>query len=158
MMTLQQSHDVNSLNGTTADCDINEAQMLADTICDFNKTFKTEENFTNPWQQSCDTHEEDKEDCNHRTEEPFKDEEQHKQHVQQCTLEKGLKMCRKRGEDAALKEIGQPHDRACFEPTRVEDMTEEEKRQAQIELTHLMGKQDKSIKGRTFHNGKPMRE
>ena len=124
MMTSQQSHNVNSSNGTTTDCDINEAQTLADTICDFNETLKTEENFTNPWQQSCDTHEEDKEDCNDGMEEPFKDKEQHKQHAQQHTLEKGLQMCRKRGKDATLKEIGQPHNRACFEPMRVEDMTE----------------------------------
>ena len=51
----------------------------------------------------------------------------HEQHAQQCTLEKGLKKHGKRGEDAALKEMGQLHDRACFEPIRVEDMTPEEK-------------------------------
>ena len=47
----------------------------------------------------------------------FNDEEQHEQHAQQYTLEKGLKKCGKRGEDAALKEITQLHSRACFEPT-----------------------------------------
>ena len=37
-------------------------------------------------------------------------------------------------------------------------MTLEEKRQAQMALTHLTEKQDESIKGRTVHNGKPTRE
>ena len=46
----------------------------------------------------------------------FIEKELHKQHAQQCILEKGLKMHRKKGEDTVLKEIGQPHDRACFEP------------------------------------------
>ena len=64
----------------------------------------------------------------------------------------------KRGKDVALKEMGQLHDRACFEPMQVEDMPPEEKRQAQMALTHLTEKRDESIKGRTVHNGKPMRE
>ena len=37
-------------------------------------------------------------------------------------------------------------------------MTPEEKRQAQMALTHLTEKQDKSVKGRTVHNGTSMRE
>ena len=51
----------------------------------------------------------------------------HEQHAQQHIPEKGLKTFGKQGEDAAPKETGQPHDRACFEPIRVKDMTEEEK-------------------------------
>ena len=74
-----------------------ETQTLADVICDFNETFKTEENFTIPWEQSLT---EDKDKCGNKTEEPFKDKDQHEQHVQQCTPEKGLKVCEKRGEDA----------------------------------------------------------
>ena len=42
-------------------------------------------------------------------------------------LNKGLKKHSERGEDAMLKEITQLHDRACFEPIEVEDMTPEEK-------------------------------
>ena len=37
-------------------------------------------------------------------------------------------------------------------------MTAEEKRQAQVALTHLTEKRDETIKGRTVHNGKPTRE
>ena len=37
-------------------------------------------------------------------------------------------------------------------------MTEEEKQQAQITLTHLTEKQDKLTKGRTVCNGKPTRD
>ena len=54
-----------------------------------------------------------------------------------------------------LKEITQSHDRACFEPIEVEDETPEDKQQAQMALTHLTKKRDKSIKGQTVHNGKP---
>ena len=59
-----------------------------------------------------------------------------------------IKKHRKKGEDAASKEIGQLHNRACFEPMQVEDVTREEKQQAQTKLTHLTEKRDKSIKGR----------
>ena len=41
----------------------------------------------------------------------------------------------------------QLHDRACFEPINIEDMTPEEKQQAQMALTHLTEKRDKTIKG-----------
>ena len=61
-------------------------------------------------------------------------------------------------EDAVSKEMGQLHDQACFEPIKVKDMAVEERRQAQMALTHLTEKRDKSAKGRTLHNGKPMQE
>ena len=37
-------------------------------------------------------------------------------------------------------------------------MTQEEKRQAQMALTHSTEKRDSNIEGRTAHNGKPTRE
>ena len=138
MITLQQNHDINSLNGETNKCSMHEAQTLADVICDFNEMFKNEENFTSSWQQSYE--EEDHNEFSSEVNEPMKDEAVHEQHAQQHILEKGLKMHGKRGEDAVLEEMGQPHDRACFEPIGVEDMTEEEKRQAQMALTHLTEK------------------
>ena len=110
--SLQQHHNVNSLNGETLDHDMNEAQTLVDAMCDMNQTFRREENSVNPWQKSWTDYK--KENCE-------------QQHAQQCTLNKGVKKCSKRGEDAVLKEITQLHDRACFEPIRVEDMTPEEK-------------------------------
>ena len=58
----------------------------------------------------------DEDEFGSEAEEMFVDKERHEQHMQQCTLEKGLKTLRKKGEDATLKEIGQSHDRACFEP------------------------------------------
>ena len=57
-----------------------------------------------------------------------------------------------------FKKKTQPHDRACFEPIWVEDMTPEEKWQAQIAVTHLIKKQGKSIEERTVHKGKPTQE
>ena len=45
MIALQQSHNINSLNGGNPDCNVCEAQTLADATHDINKTFKTEENF-----------------------------------------------------------------------------------------------------------------
>ena len=62
----------------------------------------------------------------------------------------------KRGEDAVLKETTQSHDRACFKPIKVEDMTPEEKQQVQMALTHSTEKRDKTIEGQTqtVQNGK----
>ena len=37
MMALQQNHDINSLNGDTTNCNTNEAQALANLMCDFNE-------------------------------------------------------------------------------------------------------------------------
>ena len=101
---------------------------------------------------------EEDDDFSEEVNESFRDKTRHEQHAQQCTLEKGLRKFGKAGEDAVLKETGQLHDRQCFEPIRVEDMTAEEKCQAQMALTHLTEKSDKTIKGRTVHNGKPTRE
>ena len=92
MIALQQSHNVNSLNGDNLDYSVCEAQMLADAMCDFNETFKTEENFANSWQQSIDTGKEDKEEFSNKTNKLFNDKTKHEQHAQQHMLEKGLKM------------------------------------------------------------------
>ena len=108
MVTPQQNHNIDSLNGETNEHSMCEAQTLADAICDFNKTFKNEENFTSSWQQS---HEE--ENCNEFSNEVnklMKDNTMHEQHTQQCIPEKGLKTHGKQGEDAVLKETGQLHD------------------------------------------------
>ena len=51
MVISQQHHDIDSVS-VTMDCDANEAQMPADTMCDLNDTFGTEENFVNLWQSS----------------------------------------------------------------------------------------------------------
>ena len=92
-MTSQQNHNVNSLNGETNECSMHEAQTLADAICDFNETFKNEENFTSSWQQSYE--EEDHNEFSSEVNKLVKDKAVHEQHVQQCVLEKGLKTHRK---------------------------------------------------------------
>ena len=61
----------------------------------------------------------------------------HEQHAQQHALQKGLCMHGKKGEDTAVKEIMQLHNRVCFEPIKVKDMTPEEKQQVQTTLTHF---------------------
>ena len=61
MVTLQQQHNTNSVNGETMDCNTNEAQTLAEAMCDFNDTFASEENFIELWQKSHNIGDEDKE-------------------------------------------------------------------------------------------------
>ena len=90
MVTLQQNYNINSLNGETNECSMHEVQTLADVICDFNKTFKNEENFTSSWQQSYE--EENHNEFSNEVNELMKDKTMHEQCAQQCILEKGLKM------------------------------------------------------------------
>ena len=78
--------------------------------------------------------------------------------AQQYILQKGLKLFGKRGETAALKEVGQLHDRVCFKPLDVVTMTPEEKRKAQEAIMFLCEKRDLSVKARMVYNGKPTRE
>ena len=82
MMAPQQKHDINSLNRDTTNCNTNKAQMLANAMCDFNKTFKTEENFTNSRQQSVDVNEANEEESSEEMNKMFSDKEQHEQHAQ----------------------------------------------------------------------------
>ena len=56
------------------------------------------------------------------------------------------------------KEIGQPHDRECFDPMNIKDLMEKEKQQVQMALTHLTEKRDETIKVQTVCNGKPTGE
>ena len=55
MRTLMTTNDINSLNGDNLDYGMHEAQTLADTKCNFNDTFETEDNFTSLWQQSTES-------------------------------------------------------------------------------------------------------
>ena len=73
-----------------------EAQTLADAMCNFNETFETKDNFTNPWQQSACVNENKELEFSRETDELFNDEEQHEQCAQQCTSQKGLKKHGKR--------------------------------------------------------------
>ena len=51
---------------------------------------------------------------------------------QQYMLEKGLKKFGTEGIKSTEKEIGQLHDRNCFRPVHIKDMTQNEQRKAQI--------------------------
>ena len=63
-------------------------------------------------------------------------------------------MASQKGRDAAYKEMKQLHNRVAFEPVRVEDLTELEKRRAMESLIFLVEKRDTStIMGRVCANG-----
>ena len=80
------------------------------------------------------------------------------QFSQQYILEKGLKKFGDSGRKATVKEMRQLHDRHCFHPTLVKDLTNKERKKAQRALLYLTQKRDKTIKGRMVYNGKPTRE
>ena len=56
------------------------------------------------------------------------------------------------------KETGQLHDRGCFRPVRVAEMTQDEKRKAQVALAYLTEKSSGEVKGRVVYNGAPTRK
>ena len=59
------------------------------------------------------------------------------QYAQQYSFEKGLKMFKERGEEAAMTELDQLHRRVCFTPILVKELTAEEKCKAQLALMLL---------------------
>ena len=77
---------------------------------------------------------------------------------QQYMLQKGLKVFKEPGAKAASAELKQQHDRVCFRPIKIADMSEEERRKAQEALMFLTEKRTGEIKGRMVYNGKPTRE
>ena len=78
--------------------------------------------------------------------------------AQQYMLEKGLKKFGDKGEQATYKEVEQLHKRTCFTPVSIKDMTESERKKAQLALTFLTEKRDGTVKSRTVYNGKNTRE
>ena len=78
--------------------------------------------------------------------------------AQQYLLNKGLKVFGESGRKAAMKEIGQLHDRVAFAPRDPATLTEEQMRKAQVALMFLTEKRDGTKKGRMVFNGKPTRE
>jgi hypothetical protein len=77
---------------------------------------------------------------------------------QQYIVHKGLKIFGDRGRAAAKKEMAQLHDRQCFYPIDIAELTPTEKRKAQESLMFLTEKRDKTVQARTVYNGKPTRE
>jgi hypothetical protein len=51
--------------------------------------------------------------------------------AQQYLLNKGLKIFRQKGRDASKKEMDQLHQRSCFTPKSIAEMTQMERRKAQ---------------------------
>jgi hypothetical protein len=78
--------------------------------------------------------------------------------AQQYLLNKGLKIFGQKGRDASKKEMDQLHQRSCFTPKSIADMTQIERRKAQQAMIFLGEKQCGTIKGRMVYNGKPTRE
>ena len=62
------------------------------------------------------------------------------------------------GKKAAHKEMDQLHQRNCFYPMAIADLTPDEHRKAVEALMFLTEKRDGTIKGRMVYNGKPTRE
>ena len=57
-----------------------------------------------------------------------------------------------------VKEVRQMHNRKCFEPTLVSDLSATERKKAQRAMMHLTEKRDRSVKGEMVCNGAPTRE
>lgn len=77
---------------------------------------------------------------------------------QQYIVNKGLKLFGDRGKDAANKELKQLHDRECFAPILISELTPSEKKKAQEGIMFLTEKRDGTCKARAVYNGKPTRE
>ena len=77
---------------------------------------------------------------------------------QQHPFGQGMKTFGDRGAEASKKELKQLHDRICFKPISVKEMTKEERSKAMAALLYLTEKRDGSIKGRMVYNGKPTRK
>ena len=77
---------------------------------------------------------------------------------QQFTLEKGLKKFGDKGVKGTEKEIGQLHDRECFKPKRIDEMTHDQRRKAQVALAYLTEKKTGEVKGHVVYNCAPTRK
>jgi hypothetical protein len=73
------------------------------------------------------------------------------------SLKRGLKQFGKRGEEAALGEMKQLHDRGVFAPVDVKSLTQQEKQRAMESLIFLVEKRDGRVKARTCANGSTQR-
>jgi hypothetical protein len=79
------------------------------------------------------------------------------QFIQTYSLKSGLRKFGERGETAATSEKRQLHKRAVFEPIRVDDMTQVEKKRAMESLIFLVEKRDGRVKARNCANGSTQR-
>ena len=85
-------------------------------------------------------------------------EEQAFQFIQTYGLKSGLKKFGGKGKDAATGEMKQLQKRSVFEPIRVKEMTEVERKRAMESLIFLVEKCDGRVKARTCANGSTQRK
>ena len=78
--------------------------------------------------------------------------------IQTYSLSKGIKKFGDRGIDSATSEMEQLHDRACWNPIHVSNLTPEERKRALESLIFLVEKRDGRIKSRHCANGSTQRE
>jgi len=71
---------------------------------------------------------------------------------QNCMYQKGIKKFGKKGRKAAGKELDQLHQRNCYTPIDINDLTPEEKAQAIEALMFLQEMKDGTMKGRMVYN------
>ena len=77
---------------------------------------------------------------------------------QQHVLQKGLKLFKDKGCDAAIEELDQLHRRMCFTPVDVNALTGNEKKKAMEALMLMTEKKDMTVKNQMVYNGKPSSE
>ena len=77
--------------------------------------------------------------------------------IQTCTLKQGIKKFGDRGTEAALKEIGQLHERNCFEPVQANESTFEQRKKVLESLMFLTEKRDGTVKARQCADGSKQR-
>jgi hypothetical protein len=77
--------------------------------------------------------------------------------AQTYSLSKGIKKFGTAGEEAVLTEMNQLHNRGCFRPKNVDEMTNEIRRQAMGSIMFLTEKRDGSIKARNVADGRKQR-
>ena len=79
-------------------------------------------------------------------------------HAIQYFLKRGLKEFGKaEGKKASKAELLQMHQRICFVPTLVKDLSPSEKRKAMLGLVILSQKKTGVMRGRLAYNGQPTR-
>ena len=77
---------------------------------------------------------------------------------QQYQLSKGLKLFGEQGREAAHSEIRQLHNRQCFKPLSVNELSNVERQRAQQAMMLLTEKRDGTKKGRAVFDGRATRE
>ena len=70
---------------------------------------------------------------------------------------KGMKHFGNKGKEAAMNEMKQLHERNVFEPVRIEELNNNERKRAMENLIFLVEKRDGTVKGRVCANGSVQR-